>query len=57
MRKPLSSVFLASNVVNRHAPGVLRDLAGVTVDEYGRQNRPDPRSLSLRLEGLEIGGK
>jgi len=42
---------LASNVVADTLPGVLRDLAGVTVEEYGRQNRPELRPLALRIEG------
>lgn len=40
---------LNNNVVTESFPGVLRGLAGVTVDEYGRQNRPASRPLLLRF--------
>jgi beta-galactosidase len=40
---------LRSNVVPDTLPGALRALVGATVEEYGRQNRPDLRPLSLRL--------
>lgn len=42
---------LRSNVVPDTPPGALRGLTGITVEEYGRQNRPDLRPLSLRLPG------
>ncbi len=42
-----------NNVVAETLPGVLRGLVGVTVEEYGRQNRPDRRPLELRLAGSE----
>ncbi len=42
---------LNNNVVAETLPGVLRDLVGATVEEYGRQNRPDVRPLALRLAG------
>ncbi len=41
------------NIVADTLPGVLRELAGVTVGEYGRQNRPDLRPLTMRLEGAD----
>lgn len=44
---------LAGNVVTVPAPGVLRSLAGLTVEEFGRQNRPEARPLSLRVVGGE----
>lgn len=40
---------LRSNVVSDTFPGALRGLAGVTVEEYGRQNRQDCRPLALRI--------
>ncbi len=42
---------LRSNVVADTLPGALRGLVGATVEEYGRQNRPDLRPLALRLAG------
>ena len=36
---------LNNNVSDQTAPGVLRDLAGVSVEESGRQNAPDERPL------------
>ena len=42
---------LASNVIADTLPGALRALAGITVEEYGRQNHPELRPLALRLEG------
>ncbi len=42
---------LDNNVVAQTLPGVLRSLVGATVEEYGRQNRPDLRTLTLRLAG------
>ena len=39
-----------NNVVGETLPGVLRALAGATVEEYGRQNRPDRRPLALRFK-------
>jgi len=38
-----------NNVVAETAPGVLSELAGVRVAEYGRQNSPDKRPLRLRF--------
>ncbi|MBC2605040.1 beta-galactosidase [Pelagicoccus albus] len=38
-----------NNVVPDTLPGVLRSLAGVTVEEYGRQNMPEKRPLELSL--------
>ncbi len=40
-----------NNVVPDTLPGCLRALAGVTVEEYGKQNRPDLRPLTLQLPG------
>ena len=37
------------NVVSITPPGLLRPLVGATVEEYGRQNRPDLRPLALRI--------
>ena len=42
---------LRDNVVAETLPGVLRGLVGATVEEYGRQNRPDKRPLAMRLPG------
>lgn len=44
---------LEGNVVAETLPGVIRGLIGASVEEYGRQNRPDLRPLSLRMEGLD----
>jgi beta-galactosidase len=40
---------LDNNVVAQTLPGCLRPLLGVTVEEYGRQNRPDQRPLSFAV--------
>ena len=40
-----------NNVVSETLPGALRVLVGATIEEYGRQNRPDRRPLALRLTG------
>lgn len=45
---------LRGNVVPDTLPGALRKLAGATVEEYGRQNRPDLRPLSMRIEGNDV---
>ena len=42
-----------SNVVAETLPGALRALVGATVEEYGRQNRPDRRPMKLQLAGAE----
>lgn len=42
-----------NNVVAATLPGCLRDLVGATVIEYGKQNRPDRRPLTLVAEGGE----
>lgn len=44
---------LRNNVVADTLPGVLRELVGATVEEYGRQNRPELRPLNLRLTGSD----
>jgi len=38
---------LDNNVVAATAPGCLRDLAGISVQEYGRQNNPEKRPLRI----------
>lgn len=40
---------LDNNVVPETLPGCLRALSGATVDEYGRQNAPEKRRLTLTL--------
>lgn len=40
---------LDNNVITAPLPGVLRNLSGVTVVEYGRQNRPEERRLELTI--------
>lgn len=45
---------LNNHVVAATPPGVLSELAGVTVEEYGRQNAPEERPLWLRMPGGEI---
>lgn len=42
-----------NNVVAATLPGALRHLVGATVEEYGHQNRPDLRPLSLRFKDEE----
>jgi len=42
---------LRGNVVPDTLPGALRGLVGASVQEYGRQNRPDLRPLAMRLSG------
>jgi beta-galactosidase len=42
-----------NNVVPDTLPGVLRALVGATVEEYGRQNRPDRRPLALRIQDTD----
>jgi beta-galactosidase len=41
---------LENNVHGQTPPGPLRELAGVEVLEYGRQNRPDRRPLPMVME-------
>lgn len=41
---------LNNNVVAEPLPGLLRPLAGVTIEEYGRQNAPEKRPLRIQLE-------
>lgn len=43
-----------NNHIAESSPGVLRGLCGVTVTEYGRQNRPDRRTLELELDGQRV---
>jgi beta-galactosidase len=45
---------LNNNVVAETLPGVLRDLAGVSVEEYSKQNAPDQRPYFLEIEGKEV---
>jgi beta-galactosidase len=40
---------LDNNVVTAPAPGLLRELTGVTIAESGRQNRPDLRPLVIGM--------
>ena len=40
-----ASKDLNNHVISQPLPGVLTDLAGVTVEEYGKQNAPDERPL------------
>ncbi len=42
---------LNNHVVAATPPGVLSELAGVTVEEYGRQNAPEERPLWIDLPG------
>lgn len=44
---------LRSNVVPDTFPGPFRGLVGASVEEYGRQNRPDLRPLALRIDGTD----
>lgn len=44
---------LRSNVVPDTLPGCLRSLVGASVEEYGKQNRPDRRPLALRFAGAD----
>lgn len=43
-----------NNVVAETIPGSLRELAGVTVEEYGKQNLPAARPLRLTLTGKSV---
>jgi beta-galactosidase len=45
---------LNNNVIPETIPGCLRTLAGVTVEEYGNQIRPDQRPLAMQLAGETI---
>ena len=40
-----------NNVVAETIPGCLRKLAGITVEKYGRQNRPDQKPKFINLNG------
>lgn len=40
-----------NNVITEPLPGRLRELCGITVVEYGKQNRPDARRLEFELAG------
>lgn len=44
---------MSNNIVPETPPGCLRALAGVTVEEYGKQNAPAQRPLDLASEGRE----
>ena len=48
-----ASKDLNNNVIAETLPGVLGELAGVRVAEYGRQNVPEKRPLKLRLAHAE----
>ncbi len=43
-----------NNVVAETPPGILWQLAGVKVVEYGRQNAPDKRPLAIRFPKVQI---
>lgn len=43
---------LHNNVVGETLPGPLRTLVGATVEEFGKQNRPDCRPLALNFPEL-----
>jgi beta-galactosidase len=43
-----------NNVVAQTLPGCLRPLLGVTVEEYGKQNRPDQRPRSFDLGATTV---
>ena len=43
-----------NNVVSETPPGVLRKLAGVHVQEYGRRNAPEKRPLFLQLGSQRV---
>jgi beta-galactosidase len=45
---------LNNNVIAEPLPGVLTDLANVTVEEYGKQNAPDERPLWAFFAGDEV---
>ena len=45
---------LNGNVVAETLPGALRSLVGATVEEYGRQNRPEKRPLPLAIGNQTI---
>ncbi len=44
---------LRSNVVPDILPACLRALVGASVEEYGRQNKPERRPLALRIDGAD----
>lgn len=50
-----ASKDLNGNAISETLPGALRNLAGVRVEEYGRQNRPDLRPLPISFNA-ETGG-
>ena len=52
-----ASKDLNNNVVAEMLPGVLRELVGATVEEYGRQNTPDKRPLWFEVDGSRILSK
>jgi beta-galactosidase len=45
---------LNNHVVAATPPGALTGLAGVTIEEFGRQNAPDERPLWVYLPGAEV---
>ena len=49
-----ASKDLNNNVVPETLPGVLRPLVGASVEEYGRQNRPERRPLRMRVGDTEL---
>lgn len=42
-----ASIDPSGNVIGESPPGVLRDLAGVRIEEYGRQNQLDLRPIPM----------
>jgi beta-galactosidase len=44
---------LNNHVISTTPPGVLSELAGITVEEFGKQNAPDERPLWVYLPGGE----
>jgi beta-galactosidase len=45
---------LNNNVVGETLPGVLRALAGVRVEEYGRRNAPEKRPIFLQVDTSQV---
>ena len=45
---------ISNNVIPDTIPGCLRDLAGITVEEYGKINRPEQRPFSFSFKNKKI---
>ncbi len=43
-----------NNIVAQPLPGVLRELAGASVEEYGKQNAPEKRPLLLQYDNQTV---